>query len=102
MHHSGFVLGEAHSLLLEDFIVNLDSDNESFHSAESSTEIDKLANENAQTVTIENEHVPTVPNGANEDGTKADELAVPSDEMEVTTTVQDCIVMTIDKHFSTI
>lgn len=94
--HPGFVLGEAHSLHPDDFIVNLDSDNESFHSAESLTEVDQLTKEkeNDQTVTIENG--PTAPNDdnipseANEDEAKLDELTASNDEMEVTTTVQDC------------
>lgn len=79
--HPEFVLGEAHSLPPEEFFVQLESDDESFHSAESSAGIDELDNENAPADTKENENV----------GNKADEnLVVPNDEMEVTTTVQDC------------
>lgn len=94
--HPGFVLGEAHSLHPDDFIVNLDSDNESFHSAESLTEVDQLAKEkeNDQTVTIENgptaANDDNIPSEANEDEAKVDELTASNDEMEVTTTVQDC------------
>lgn len=77
--HPEFVLGEAHSLRPEDFMVHLESDDESFHSAESSAEIDESDNDKTSADTNENENV-----------NKADEMAVSNDEMEVTTTVQDC------------
>lgn len=67
--HPGFVLGEAHSLHPEDFIDQIESDEESFHSAEMSIEIDELSN--AATVVDQN---------------KKDDRAVANDEMEVTTT----------------
>lgn len=77
--HSGFILGEAHTLRPEDFetdLKELESDEESFHSAEMSIENDEFSN--ATTVKDQN---------------KKDEMIVSNDEMEhtVTSTVQDRI-----------
>lgn len=73
----GFILGEAHSLRPEDFIIHLESDDESFHSAESTTEVDELNNAPPTTVPNESENI-------------TDDKVTANDEMEVTTTSQDC------------
>lgn len=66
-----FVLGEAHSLLPEEFDGDHESDGESFHSAESA----ELDERSIETVEERNEN--------------SDQIAGANDEMEVTTTVQE-------------
>lgn len=68
--HSEFMLGEAHSLRPEDFNGQLESDEESFHSAEMTIEIDESSNATVA------------------DQTKEDETVASNDEM-VSSTVQD-------------
>lgn len=69
-------LGEAHSLPPEEFQVDRESDEESFHSAENSAETDEPNNDYDTTAQDNNE----------EDNENVDR----NDEMEVTTTVQEC------------
>lgn len=72
----GFVLGEAHSLRPEDFHrLELDSDEDSFHSIEMSPE---RSHELSNAPTVVDEKVENEPAKSN-------------DEMEVTTTVQESI-----------
>lgn len=70
--HTGFVLGVAESLHPEDFNDQLESDEESFHSAEMTIETDESNNVTAVV-----------------DQTKRDEIEVVTNDEMVTSTVQD-------------